>query len=65
MQPSTNWAWSFSISPFERQVPIARRNPSEPAGVKPATSIAIFITCSWYRITPRVSRRIGARLGWR
>ena len=65
MQPSTNWTWSFSISPFERHVPIARRNPSEPAGVKPATSIAIFITCSWYRITPRVSCRIGARLGWR
>ena len=47
MQPSTNRAWSFSISRVERQVPMARRKPSESAALKPATSMAIFITCSW------------------
>ena len=47
MQPSWNCWWSFSISRFERHVPIARRNPSEAAGENPATSIAIRITCSW------------------
>ena len=35
VQPSTNCAWSFSISRLERHVPIARRNPSDSAGVKP------------------------------
>ena len=29
MQPSTNCLWSFSISRFERHVPIARRKPSD------------------------------------
>ena len=47
MQPVTNRAWSFSISLRERQVPMARRKPSESAAEKPATSMAIFITCSW------------------
>ena len=47
MQPSTNRAWSFSISRLERHVPIARRKPSDSAGEKPATSMAICITCSW------------------
>ena len=47
MQPSTNRAWSFSISRVERQVPMARRKPSDSAALKPATSMAIFITCSW------------------
>ena len=32
MQPSWNCWWSFSISRFERHVPIARRNPSLSAG---------------------------------
>jgi hypothetical protein len=31
----------------ERQVPIALRKPSDSAALKPATSMAIFITCSW------------------
>jgi hypothetical protein len=47
MQPSTKRACSFSISRLERQVPIARRKPSDSAALKPATSMAIFITCSW------------------
>ena len=40
-------AWSFSISRLERHVPIARRNPSDSAGVNPATSMAMRMTCSW------------------
>ena len=46
-QPSKNCRWSFSISRFERHVPIARRNPSDSAAVKPPTSMAIRMTCSW------------------
>jgi hypothetical protein len=45
--PSTNRAWSFSISRDERHVPIARRKPSLSAAENPATSIAIRMTCSW------------------
>ncbi len=44
---------------------MARRKPSKSAALKPATSMAIFITCSWYRIDTRVSRRMGAKLGCR
>jgi hypothetical protein len=47
MQPVENCLWSFSISLLERHVPIARRKPSDSAGVKPPTSIAMRMTCSW------------------
>jgi hypothetical protein len=46
-QPSKNCWWSFSISRLERQVPIARRKPSDSAGVNPPTSMAMRMICSW------------------
>ncbi len=41
----------------DRFEPIAWRNVSDSAGVKPATSMAICMSCSWNSGTPRVLAR--------
>ena len=38
---------SRELARLERHVPIARRKPSDSAGVNPATSMAMRMTCSW------------------
>ena len=61
--PRTNGARSVSMSSLERARLIARRSLSASAAVNPATAIETRRICSWNRITPSVSLRIGSRSG--
>ena len=57
---SINITLIFSIDRLE---PMARRSSSDSAGLKPATSMAICISCSWNSGTPSVRFRIGSSDG--
>ena len=49
----------------DRLALMAWRSSSDSAGVNPATSMAICISCSWKSGTPRVRSRAGCISGWR
>ena len=49
----------------ERLALMAWRSSSASAGLNPATSMAISISCSWKRGTPSVRSRIGSSSGCR
>ena len=52
--PAYSRSLSRSIRSAERLEPIARRSSSAPAASKPATSMAICMSCSWNSGTPSV-----------
>src|SRR5690606_11496614 len=60
---ATNSFPNSSISFWEREWLITRRIRSASPGVKPAMAVAISMTCSWKRITPRVFLRMGSNWG--
>ena len=63
--PSYSRSRSRSIRAAERFEPIAWRSSSDSAGVNPATSMAICISCSWNSGTPSVLARLFSSSGWR
>jgi hypothetical protein len=50
--PSKNRPRSFLMRSADRLEPMARRNWSASAALKPATSTAICMSCSWNSGTP-------------
>ena len=63
--PSYSRARSRSMRVRLRLEPMAWRSSSASAGVNPATSMAICISCSWNSGTPRVFFRLFSSRGWR
>ena len=63
--PSIRAGRSSSTRSTPRFAPRARRRRSACAGVKPAASAAIRMSCSWKRGTPRVLASAGSSRGCR
>jgi hypothetical protein len=62
--PAKKRARSRSIFSADRFEPIARRSSSASEAVKPATSTAICMSCSWNSGTPSVFSRAFFSSGW-
>ena len=63
--PAYSRSRSRSIRAADRFDPIAWRSSSDSAGVNPATSMAICISCSWNSGTPSVFCSDFSSSGWR
>ena len=63
--PSAKRWWSRSIRSWLRFEPMACRSMSASPALKPPTSMAICMSCSWKSGTPSVFFSDGSSSGWR